>query len=212
MAIRYACLTLIAVGALYLTIWPHELGHSIFAYLYGCKANWWQTDTSWFLWGSQGGAVDYDCLSRRGRIALGMTDFGGIAVNLILLALAPLVGRWQRKDFATGESRWPWWFLATFIWALANYAEAFSYLVLNTLWLKSDMRTVVTASGINRWIWLGAGVVGATLVTRWMMGPARRAADVLAAQRGSRGAWLRRFAVYVAVVSIVMAAGRIVLT
>ncbi|HEX4803132.1 MAG TPA: hypothetical protein VFV14_06455, partial [Myxococcaceae bacterium] len=90
MAIRYASLTLIAVGALYLTIWPHELGHSLVAYLYGCKANWWQTDTSWFLWGSQGGAIDYACLDRRGRAALGMTDFGGIAVNLILLALAVL--------------------------------------------------------------------------------------------------------------------------
>jgi len=212
MLIRYMSLALIAVGALYLAVWPHEVGHSLVAFLCGCKANWWQTDTSLLLFGSQGGAIDYGCLGRSGRTALGMTEFGGIAVNLLLLALAPLVGRWWRKNSTAGDSRWRWWFLATFIWALANYAEAFSYLVLNTLWLKSDMRTVVAASGINRWIWFGAGTLVATLVARWMLGPARRAADALATRRGPSEAWLRRFVVYAASASIAMAAGRIIMT
>lgn len=31
--------------------------------------------------------------------------------------------------------------------------EAFSYLVLNTIVLKSDMKTVVYESGVSRWVW-----------------------------------------------------------
>ncbi len=36
---------------------------------------------------------------------------------------------------------------------------SFSYLVLNTAWLKADMKTLVTESSINRWIIFLAGLV-----------------------------------------------------
>ena len=207
-----AIFILLAVGVLYLTIWPHELGHSSVAYLFGCKANWWQTDMSWFLWNSRGGQIDYGCLRARGGAALGLTDFAGIIVNLAFLALAPLVGRWWRTDLRSNGSRWEWVFLTTFLWALANYAEAFSYLVLNTILLKSDMETVVIVSGISRWVWLGAGFLLAVLIGRLLRQPALRAAVVLAAPRGSTRAWLRAFVLYVVVVSGAMGAARIILT
>jgi hypothetical protein len=79
---------ILSVAVLYATIWPHELGHSAAAFLFGCKSNWWETDTSWFLWGSWGGGIDYDCLRERGGPALGITEFAGIAVNLALLGIA----------------------------------------------------------------------------------------------------------------------------
>lgn len=81
------------IGALYVTIWPHELAHSAMAYLWGCKANWWQTDMSWYLWGSLAGRVDWDCLGARKGLALGLTGFAGIAINLFFLGLAGVVAR-----------------------------------------------------------------------------------------------------------------------
>jgi hypothetical protein len=201
---------LLAIGALYVTIWPHELGHSVAAYLCGCKANWWQTYTSWFLWDSWAGPVDYRCLQVRGAVAAGVTDFAGIGVNLLLVGLAPVVGQWWRSAAPRGRVK-AWVLVATVFWALANYAEAFSYLVLNTLWLSSDMKTVVLESGVSRWLWCSVGLALAVFIWRLFAGPMRSAADVLESPRVSAHSWLVIFTAYVAVVSLAMGAARIVL-
>ena len=41
---KYFNVALLALGTLYLAIWPHELGHSLAAAHFGCKEHWWQTD------------------------------------------------------------------------------------------------------------------------------------------------------------------------
>lgn len=217
---RYVIVVMIAVGVLYLTVWPHELGHASVAYLYCCKANWWQTDTSWYLWSSWGGRygahkIDYECLRAQGGPALAMEEFAGIAVNLFLLGMAPLVGCWGRSGPARSGSsgtRWPWLFLATFFWALANYAEAFSYLVLNTIWPKSDMESVVLESGVSRWLWVCLGTFLAVLAAKLLLKPARKAATILSGPTGSSSAWMGAFGLYVGVVGAVMAVARIRLT
>jgi hypothetical protein len=210
-SVRGLAAAFLAIGALYLTIWPHELGHSGVAWLYACKANWWQTDTSWLLWSSWAGPVDYPCLQARGGAALGLTEFAGIGVNLLLLGLAPVLGRWWRPR-AAPRAAGAMVRVATVFWALANYAEAFSYLVLNTLWPSSDMKTVVLESGVSRWAWFAMGLSGAVLIGRALAGPLRSAAVQLEGPRLSRRAWLVIFAGYVAAVSLAMGAARIVLT
>lgn len=197
---------LIAIAVLYATVWPHELGHSAAAYLSGCKANWWRTDTSWFLWGSWGGDIDYDCLSARGGAALGLTEFAGTAVNLALLALASVLARSGRL----ASSRWI--LVGSVLWALANYAEAFSYLVLNTVVLKSDMKAVVYESGVNRWIWFGFGVAGAIGFGRALATPIRSAAAELATHRVSARTWWTLFVLYATLVGLAMGTARMVLT
>src|SRR5690349_17501240 len=114
---KFIFVVVVAVGVLYLTVWPHELGHATGAYLYHCKANWWQTDTSWYLWSSWGGRygnheIDYECLRAHGGPAFAMTEFAGIAVNLFLFGMAPVVGCWWRSDPTGNGTRWPWLFLA----------------------------------------------------------------------------------------------------
>ena len=197
---------LLAVSVLYATVWPHELGHSAVAYLSGCKANWWQTDTSWFLWGSWGGDIDYDCLRARGGAALGLTEFAGIAVNLALLTLTLVVARSRRL----GSSRWI--LVGAVLWALANYAEAFSYLVLNTVLLKSDMKTVVDQSGLSRWIWSALGVLGAVVFARTLAPPVQAAATLLATRHVPARMWAILFILYTAAVGSAMGAARLVLT
>ncbi len=196
----------LALGALYLTIWPHELGHSLAAYLCGCKANWWQTDVSWFLWGSWGGAIDYPCLQAQQGPGLFLTDFAGIVVNLVLLSVAPVLGSWWDPKAPA------WRFLPTVFWALANYAEAFSYLVLNTLWLKSDMETVVVTTGLSRWVWCAAGFCLAVVAGRALSGPVGRAASLLATPRLRAAAWRWALVFYVLVTGLAMGAARVVLT
>jgi len=195
---------------LYATIWPHELGHSVAAYLYGCKANWWQTYMSWFFWDSWAGPIDYRCLHAKGPVAEGVTDFAGVAVNLLFLALAPLVGRWWQTP-PPKDSVKSWVLVGTVFWALANYAEAFSYLVLNTFWLSSDMTGVVFASGVSRWNWFALGAVAAVLVWRSLLGSLRAAGTILENPHVTRGSWLVIFAAYVIVLSLAMGTARIVL-
>ena len=96
--------------------------------------------------------------------------------------------------------------------ALSNYAEAFSYLVLNVLWLKSDMATVVAASGLSRWLWLASGLTAATVAGFWLAGPAGRAADNLQAPHLPRARWQAFFLAYGAIVGLVMATARVILT
>lgn len=200
----------LALAMLYLTIWPHELAHALAAYLCGCKSDWWRTGTSWFLWDSWGGTIDYGCLRQKPGPCLGLTDFAGIGVNLVLLGLAPVLGRWWRADVQAASAR-GWVFVATVFWALANYAEAFSYLILNTLWLESDMRTVVLESGVSRWLWLLVGMLGGAVLGRGLWSPIRRAATLLESSALSARGWRCVFIGYVAIISLAMAAARVTL-
>jgi hypothetical protein len=200
---RLIALLVLAGAAVYLAVWPHELGHAAAAWLLGCKADGWRTGTRWFLWGSQGGAIDFGCLARRGRGALAITELAGIAVNLVQVGVAPILG-------AAGRKR-TWWLAATLLWALANYAEAFSYLVLNTLWLKSDMAGVVAATGISRWIWFSAGMLGAGLIALGLLPEARRTAGRIAGPEGSPRFYLGFFLLYTAGVGLVAAVNRVLL-
>jgi membrane-associated protease RseP (regulator of RpoE activity) len=204
---RRLALLVLAGAAVYLAVWPHELGHAVAAWLLGCKADGWRTGTRWFLWGSEGGEIDFACLARQGRGALALTALAGIAVNLVQIGVASILGVWWRP--AAGEKR-AWWIAATLLWALANYAEAFSYLVLNTLWLKSDMAGVVVATGISRWPWFAAGILGAGLVAAALLPVARRTAAALAGPGGSPCFFLGFFLIYTAGVGLVGAVNRAV--
>jgi hypothetical protein len=205
---RLLALLGLAGAAVYLAVWPHELGHAAAAWLLGCKADGWRTGTRWFLWGSQGGEIDFGCLARRGRGALALTALAGIAVNLVQIGAAPILGAWWRS--VVGKKR-VWWLAASLLWALANYGEAFSYLVLNTPWLKSDMAGLVAATGISRWIWFAVGMLGAGLIARGLLPVLRKTAGAMAGPDGSPRFYLGFFLLYTAAVGIVAAVNRALL-
>lgn len=199
---------IIAIAVLYPTIWPHEVGHGVAPYLYGCKKTFWQTDASWYLVSSWSGKdIDHACMQRRGHAALAWGAFGGTAVNLLLLFIfIPILRFWVAKPARS------LWLVVLFFWALANYAEAYSYLLLNTAWLKSDMKMLVVESGINRWIIFLAGVVSALAIV-WLLKPvAQRAAGILAVSDPSQRLWRFLFVLYVAAVGLGMMSARVVLT
>jgi len=130
---------------------------------------------------------------------------------LLLLAFASVLGGWWRRREPARPSRRHWLLLFAFLWALANYAEAFFYLVLSAVWLKSDMETVVVASGVSRWVWAGTGLLLTIGVGRWLRRPATEAATFLGGDGPGKQVWPVLFVAYVAAVGTRMAAARIVL-
>jgi hypothetical protein len=190
---------LLALTAVYAAVWGHELGHSFAAYLLGCKAEPLRTGVTPLLWGSQGGAVDESCLARGGPGAVAAVALAGIAVNLLCLAGAGGFSRRRRGD-------WP--LVAALLWALANAAEALSYLVLNTVWLRADLRLAVGAVG-GRWAFLGAGIVGAAGVSWWLRRPVRAAAERLASPRLPARFYRFAFALYAIAVALAAAIERV---
>lgn len=171
------------------------------AWLYGCKADPWRTAVRWTLAGSQGGDIDGACLARRGGGALGRMAFAGIAVNLLLVALAPLFGRRRRT---TGT-----WSLFTLLWALANAAEALSYLVLNALWPAADMHLVIDAAGVGRWPWIAGGILLGLILARALRAPVAKAAEALASPGLSAVFWRAALAAYPFAVGAAAVASRL---
>jgi hypothetical protein len=195
--------------ALYAAVWPHELGHAASAWWLGCKADPWRTATEPLLWGSGGGAIDAGCLAARGPAAVAVVASAGVAANLLVLILAPLIGRWWRDPRALRPAG-RWVFVLTLLLALANAAEAFSYLVFNTLWLRADMRLAVGAVG-GRWGWFAAGVLGAVLAAGALRRPVQRAAEVLASPPLPAGLFRLGFVLYAAAVAVAATVERILI-
>lgn len=146
---------ILTVAALYPTIYFHELAHSVSAYLLGCKADWWTTETSPFLYRSFGGPIDYTCLEAQGKRSLAIVDGAGVAMNILLLGVGTALARFS------SFRPWKAFFLS---FAAANFVEASSYLVVNTAILRSDMIAVVNFLGLNRVIIASGSLITAILV------------------------------------------------
>jgi len=195
----FALLALAAILAIYAAVWGHELGHAVSAYLIGCKADPWRTGVTPFLWGSRGGAIDEACLARRGPWAVAAVALSGIAVNLLCVGIAGLASRRTRR-------KWP--LVALLLWGLANAGEGLSYLVLNTIWLRSDMAAVVAALG-GRWAWLAAGLAGTFCVSAGLRRPVRTAAERLTSPGLPERFFRLAFTLYTLAVAVLAAIERV---
>ena len=185
MKTRCAVTALLAVAAVYLAVGPHEIGHATAAWLYGCKADAWRTGMRWYLAGSQGGAIDEVCLNRHGRWWLpARTPRGGVR----------------------------WGLVASVLVALANGAEALSYLVVNTLWLKTDMEIVVAAAGAGRWPWTVAGLILGAVFARALAGPVRSVSAALAGPGIPERLWRWALTGYALAVSLAAVLSRMLLS
>jgi hypothetical protein len=132
-------------------------------------------------------------------VAVAAVALAGIAVNLLYAAGA---GEFSRRY------RGRWLLIAALLWALAHAAEALSYLVLNTVWLRADLRLAVGAVG-GRWAFLGAGLAGTLGVSWWLRRPVRAAAERLASPRLPARFYRFAFALYAIAVALAAAVERI---
>jgi hypothetical protein len=185
---RLIRLAALALASLYLTVWPHELGHAIAAYRLGCKADWWSTYTRLLLAGSGPGAIRLRCLAARGPDAMAVVAGAGIAVNLVLLAAALAAAHLAlRRGGAAARSTLV---LAAVVLALTEGAEAFSYLVLNGLLPRADVALLISTTGLEGWVWTAAGLLFLVPTVLALRRPLASAAATLAVP-GAAGTWRR---------------------
>ncbi len=132
--------------ALYLTIWMHEVGHAVAYWKFGCKASPWKVRVPIYLFGSTPAPVNEDCASHLGSRQQVIVAVSGVAVNClfgipVLVALL-LVGSLPAI---------PVLYVSLYGFAFAHLLEAGSYLVVNTLFLGSDMALLVEHAPRSRW-------------------------------------------------------------
>jgi hypothetical protein len=116
-------------------------------------------------------------------------------VNLALAAAAALAARplaGPRRFGRTPRAL----FVFLVLLALANAAEALSYLVPSALWPRADMATAVAAAGWGRLPWLALGLAASALALRALRAPWRQAAEALAAHGLPARAWRWGFVLY----------------
>jgi len=175
-----AAVAFAAAAGVYAAVWPHELGLALAAFLLGCREAWWPAAVTPWLAGSGPGRIDAACLASRGRLAVAAVALAGIAMNLLLAAGATALARQPHRTGMSlsplGRTRQ----VFTLLIALANGAEAVSYLVPNALWPRADMATAIAAAGAGRLPWLAAGLVLAGIFAWALRAPLRESAESLA--------------------------------
>ena len=197
-----------AAAAVYTAVWPHELGHAIAARLLGCRPGWWPTGVTPWLAGSRPGGIDPACVAARGRGAVAAVALAGIAVNLALASLAALGARRSPRSAAaarlsgrpSGQPSGRTRRVLLLLVALANAAEALSYLVPNALWPRSDMAAAVAAAGVGRLPWLAAGLLLSAAAVPALRSPLHAAAAALASPGLPTRAWRWGLVLYAAAV------------
>lgn len=134
---------LLFVAALYPTVWLHEIAHSIVAYSFGCKENWWSTDITPYLYRSFGGDIDYACLTNAHVFATAAVDTAGVVANLAAMGSALLISTASRGMWLKA------WLLS---FAAMNHIEAFSYLTVNVFLPRSDMIALIKILPFHPWL------------------------------------------------------------
>jgi hypothetical protein len=171
---QWAAWAAVAAAALYLTVWLHELAHAATGFALGCKPDGWTTTgTTWYLAGSNAGALDERCVEAHGRLAVTAVAGAGIACNLALMLAAVVAARRLSGDAAhrssgddahrSADAKRHALLLPAVFLALTAGSEAISYLVFNGFAPRADMAPLIAASGIPALAWCLAGVLIAAL-------------------------------------------------
>ena len=130
--------------ALYAVIWQHEIGHSIMYAVYGCKENAFKVSVPFYLAFSTPAPVDLvkiKSLNKRQHFFIAMA---GIVVNL-LFGLAGLV---LIRYVPFNRDSMIYFIVYTF--TLFHFVEAASYMVLNNIYVASDIISIQNYRPIYR--------------------------------------------------------------
>jgi len=132
--------------ALYLSIWMHEVGHALAYWEFGCKENPWKVRVPFYLFGSTPAPVDEACANRLNSSQQLVVAVSGVVVNCLFGILALLV-----VLFIGALKTIPLLYVFMYFFALSHLLEATSYLVINSLFLGSDMTLMMEHAPKSRW-------------------------------------------------------------
>lgn len=126
--------------ALYWTIWLHEVGHSYMYKKYGCKKeNFLQVNVPYYLFFSTPMPIDSEKSNELSKKQVFNISIAGVAVNLFLGLITSLALIFFP---ITSEVN----LILLYSFAVFNFTEAATYLVINNIFLTSDMKGVAAYS------------------------------------------------------------------
>lgn len=144
--------TLIGYFTLYAVVWLHEVGHSFWYCVFGCKKNVFNVSVKPYIFFSTPEPVDPKkeaALSKKQILAV---SYGGVGANALWIIVSGTV-----LNYGGFENR----FVLTALWLFLtlHFAEIVSYLFIGDIFPVSDMKAIAEAEPALRWINLAAGVV-----------------------------------------------------
>ena len=132
---KYLFFIVIGYIALYLTVWLHEVGHSIWDCLFGVKKGWLKVNVKPYIFFSTPGELDIEAWNNLNSRQYVLIAYGGIIANAIwavitgiIIKVVPISNLYINMAL--------WLFMSLHI------SEIFSYLFIGSIYVVSDMAII----------------------------------------------------------------------
>ncbi|MCB0649065.1 MAG: hypothetical protein KDC49_20485 [Saprospiraceae bacterium] len=120
-AIKSLLYAAISYGAVYCTIWFHELGHAMVYWFYGCKSNLFDLHVPFHFGGSNPYPIIEACADQMSKAATIWSSLNGMVFNVLMIFAGTYL---LKKTLGPLLS----WFIIVLV--CTNYLEIISYLTL----------------------------------------------------------------------------------
>ncbi|WP_066498148.1 site-2 protease family protein [Abyssisolibacter fermentans] len=180
--------------SLYTVIWLHEVGHAIMYKKYGCKKNAFKVNVPFYFAFSTPEPVNLDKLQKINLRQNFFVGIAGIVVNIVFGTIGFII----IKLFEFNTNSLFYFFLYSF--TLFHFVEAATYMVINNIYVASDIVSVQNYKPLYRIpifilglvvtyiivnllisseeIWK-TGLIAITIITAFMMGVLRIVFSIL---------------------------------
>lgn len=136
--LKYLLFIIISYAVMYVAVWLHEIGHSIFYYKYGLKDSWIRVKVKPYIFFSTPGNVDVDAWSALSDKQYLAIAYAGIAMNAIWAGVAG-------ATLACVDITNQYIALALWMFLSLHLGEIFSYLFAGSIYVVSDMQIISQA-------------------------------------------------------------------
>ena len=132
---KYLFFIMIGYIVLYLTVWLHEVGHSILDCLFGVKQGWLKVNVKPYIFFSTPGEVDVEAWGNLNSKKCVLIAYGGIIANAIwALITGVIIMAVSINNLYVNMALW--------LFMSLHIGEIFSYLFIGSIYVVSDMAII----------------------------------------------------------------------
>lgn len=132
---KYLFFIMIGYIVLYLTVWLHEVGHSILDCLFGVKQGWLKVNVKPYIFFSTPGEVDVEAWGNLNSKQCVLIAYGGIIANAIwALITGVIIMAVSINNLYVNMALW--------LFMSLHIGEIFSYLFIGSIYVVSDMAII----------------------------------------------------------------------
>ena len=132
---KYLFFIVIGYIVLYLTVWLHEVGHSIWDCLFGVKQGWLKVNVKPYIFFSTPGELDIEAWNNLNSRQYVLIAYGGIMANAIWALITGII----IKVVPISNL---YFNMALWLFMLLHTGEIFSYLFIGSIYVVSDMAII----------------------------------------------------------------------